>query len=125
MSHKRSFERFHRANPHVYAELKARALALKEAGVTRGSIGQLFEVLRYDHAIQTQNSEFKLNNNHRAFYARVLMFECKELEGFFAVRGQWEGDYIPDLVYLGLRAKPQPKTRVPAIRAPHRSKLRF
>ena len=34
----------------------------------------------------TPDPVFKLNNNHRAFYARLLMAQEAELEGFFEVR---------------------------------------
>jgi hypothetical protein len=98
------FEAFHLANPHVYEELLDRALALKNAGVQYGSIAQLFEVLRYDYALRTHDEEFKLNNSHRAFYARLLMAACPALSGFFQVRSQ-EDEYRPDLVALGLAQK--------------------
>jgi len=31
-------------------------------------------------------AEFRLNNNHRALYARMLMSNCDELKGFFLTR---------------------------------------
>jgi len=113
LEHQEAFETFHTENPHVYEELKERALALKRAGASHGGIGQLFEVLRYDYAIRTHGGEFKLNNNYRAFYARVLMAECAELEGFFSTRNQWGGEYSPDLVRLSLRKRAPRERRRP------------
>jgi len=105
------FELYHEENPHIFEELKERALVLKNAGRKRGSIAQLFEVLRYDHAVRTTGEEFKLGNNHRAFYARVLMAACPELRGFFIIHSQ-EHEYEPDLVALGIREVPRwPKRR--------------
>lgn len=76
---------FHAANPHVYDALKTLSLVMRRRGRNRWSINGAFEVLRWQHALQTNGDEFKLNNNYRAFYARLLMDE-PELAGFFEVR---------------------------------------
>lgn len=80
-----AFERFHRENPHVYEALRTRALRAKRRGYRPG-IGCLFEVLRWSHGMTTAGDEFLLNNNYRSHYARLLMANEPELEGFFEVR---------------------------------------
>ena len=80
------FERFHAANPHIYKTLKEMALALKVAGLKRYGIDALFGFLRFNHSIRTQGDGFKLNNDFKAFYSRMLMEEEEELTGFFEVR---------------------------------------
>lgn len=83
------FEQFHAANPHVYAAL--RRLALDAAGRGRRlGIAMLFEVLRWHYAMHTADaaSEWKLNNNYRAFYARLLMDQEPELRNYFETRTQ-------------------------------------
>ena len=80
------FERFHAANPHIYKALKEMALALKVAGLKRYGIDALFGFLRFNHSIRTQGDGFKLNNDFKAFYSRMLMEEEEELTGFFEVR---------------------------------------
>ena len=97
-----AFEEFHRLNPHVYQELKKLALDWLNSGHDMGSINMFFEVLRYRRGLHTTGDEFKLPNNHRAFYARVLMTECTELRWFFRTTSQ-EREFKPDLVALGLR----------------------
>lgn len=79
------FEAFHAENPHVYTALKRRALALKDRGVKHYGIAALFEVLRFS-ALVTTGEEWKLNNSYRAFFARRLMADVPELEGFFETR---------------------------------------
>jgi hypothetical protein len=69
----REFQEFNAQNPHVYLELERRAARLIRAGVRRIGIALLYESARYDHAVQTNGEPFKLNNNHRAFYARMLI----------------------------------------------------
>lgn len=79
------FDAFHGANPHVYAALHSLAVTLKRRGAKKAGIGQLFEVLRWQYALQTQGSEYRLNNNYRSFYARLLNEE-PELRGMFETR---------------------------------------
>jgi hypothetical protein len=83
------FEQFHAANPHVYDALRRLALDAARRG-RRFGIGMLFEVLRYEYGIRTsdQSSEFKLNNNYRSFYSRLLMEREPELDGYFETRTQ-------------------------------------
>lgn len=80
------FESFHRANPAVYAALKRLALDMRRRGVRRYGIGGLFELLRWQYAMQTHGDDYALNNNWRSRYARLLMDEVPELRGFFEVR---------------------------------------
>ena len=82
------FEAFHRENPQVFTALRALALRMVDAGVRQYGIAGLFEVLRYEHLIQTQGDGFKLNNSFRAFYARLLMEREPRLRGFFETRQQ-------------------------------------
>jgi hypothetical protein len=83
-----SFWQFHRANPEVYKTLADLAFQWKEIGGKRIGINALFERLRWEIAISTNEDDFKLNNNHRAFYARMLMENEPELAGLFALRKQ-------------------------------------
>jgi hypothetical protein len=81
------FEDFHEANPHVYDALRGLAMELVAHGRRRGAIAQLFEVLRWQYAISTVgDDDFMLNNDYRAFYARLLMSREPALWEFFELR---------------------------------------
>jgi hypothetical protein len=67
------FDAFHLANPHVYAALRSLARELKRRGAKKAGISQLFEVLRWQYALQTKGSEYRLNNNYRSFYPGCSM----------------------------------------------------
>jgi hypothetical protein len=82
----REFAEFHAANPHVYDELVMLARRARRAGTTRLGIGMLFEVLRWRHALRTRGDDFKLNNNYRSRYARMLMDREPDLNGVFEIR---------------------------------------
>lgn len=80
------FMAFHQANPQVYLALRRLALNLAATGRRRGSIKQLFEILRYEYALRTQGDEYKLNNNFHSRYARLLMENEPALRGWFETR---------------------------------------
>lgn len=82
------FASFHRQNPHVYSALRDLAIRTKRSGAKKYGMAGLFEVLRWTHTITTNGDEFKLNNNYRALYARLLMKNEPELAGFFNVRAR-------------------------------------
>lgn len=83
-----AFWEFHLANPEVYEELKRLSLRLKARGYERLGIATVFEVCRWRSMMRARdNKGFKLNNNHRAFYARLLNRE-PGLEGIFTTRKQ-------------------------------------
>jgi hypothetical protein len=86
------FQEFHADNPHVYTQLRDLALKMRRTGRKRYGIGSLFEVMRWHRALRTTEDDFKLNNNHRAFYARLLMKQEPGLKGFFELRRSGGGE---------------------------------
>lgn len=81
-----AFTRFHSENPHVYEELVLLARRSRRAGAARVGIGMLFEVLRWRHTLRTGGDDFKLNNNYRSYYARLIMSREPDLWGIFELR---------------------------------------
>jgi hypothetical protein len=70
---------------------------MRRRGREKWGIAGIFEVLRWNRAMQTDAPDYKLCNTHRAFYARMLMEQEPELRGFFDLRqsvadGAFEGD---------------------------------
>lgn len=80
------FEAFHNANPDVYRALVRLSLEMKRAGRQRYGVKGLVEKLRWDFAIQTQGDDFKISNDYTSRYARLIMEQIPELDGFFATR---------------------------------------
>lgn len=83
-----AFARFHADNPWVYDQLRRLALDLAAAGHQRIGIATLFEVVRWRYMRSTTDtsSTFKLNNNYRSRYARLLMENEPALAGLFNTR---------------------------------------
>lgn len=82
------FEAFHEANPQVYVELVTLARQALKRGYKTYSINSLFEVVRWQRDISplATTDEFKLNNNFRSRYARLIMEQEPDLAGFFETR---------------------------------------
>lgn len=81
------FEAFHKKYPQVYAKLVELARTAQMQGVTRYGIQSLFELLRWHYTVEIKLDEpFKLNNDFASRYARLIMQQEEDLEGFFEVR---------------------------------------
>ncbi|MED1863375.1 hypothetical protein P4V41_07885 [Fictibacillus nanhaiensis] len=87
MTIEQRFEHFHNTNPHVYETLVRLTRTAKLKGKEKIGIGMLWEVLRWESFIHTQDDKFKLNNDYRSRYARMIMDNEKDLANIFEVRG--------------------------------------
>lgn len=81
-----AFLRFQKDNPQVERALVRLCRQARAKGIERLGIGRLFEVLRWEHDLNTGGEEFKLNNNYRSYYARLIMWRYPDLRGIFELR---------------------------------------
>lgn len=77
---KGNFERFHKRNPHIY-NLVVRTAQLLKMDDHHYGIKAIMENLR---GLQ----DFKFSNNYTSFYARLIMAQEKDLNGYFKIRGE-------------------------------------
>jgi hypothetical protein len=82
----RRFREFHRENPGVYDLMVRFSREMRRAGWNRYSIWGVANRVRWETHIQTSDPDFKINNNHLAFYSRLIMQQCPDLAGFFRIR---------------------------------------
>jgi hypothetical protein len=81
------FEDFHRDNPRVYNTLVRLAREwVKTTGHGKLGIATLYERARWDIALETRSADYKLNNDFRAYYARLIMRRERDLDGLFDLR---------------------------------------
>jgi len=80
------FRAFHRANPAVYGELVRLARRAKAAGKKRVGMKQLFEIIRWNHEVETRGEDLKLNNSYSSRYARLIERQEGDLKGLFETR---------------------------------------
>lgn len=88
MSYKDKFEQFHSDNPHVWELFKKYTMDAVNAGYKSYGVASIFERIRWHSDIETTGDTFKINNNHKAFYARMFMDEYPKHSGFFRTRIQ-------------------------------------
>ena len=83
------FADFHQAHPEVYAALVRLARQGHDAGARRLGIAQLFEVLRWEwvlSALPASNEAWKLNNDYKSRYSRLIMQNEEWAAGIFEIR---------------------------------------
>lgn len=80
------FQKFHQENPQVYRQLEKMSWQLLNAGQRKVGIGMLFEVMRWRSMLRTTGDEYKLNNNYRSRYVRLLIDNNPEFESLFETR---------------------------------------
>lgn len=82
----RKFKDFHEKNPQVYKALVSLALSAVAAGRKKLSIELLINRVRWDFMMQTTDEDYKINNNYKSRYARLIMAQEPKLEGLFNTR---------------------------------------
>jgi hypothetical protein len=81
------FKEFHATHPEVYIGLVRLARTWQDNGSAKLGIATLFEVLRWNsHLNPDKTGGYKLNNNYRALYARLIMEQEPDLDGLFEIR---------------------------------------
>lgn len=90
------FKRFHEKHPHVYAELERMALRWAAHGAVRVGIARLAEAVRYSTVRTDDTLQFKINNNHRSLYARLLIHRHAHLRELIETRRRREPDATQD-----------------------------
>jgi hypothetical protein len=84
----REFLAFHKAHPEVYEVLCKLAREQLRRGRKHLGISALYERCRYEFGMGDKATAPHLNNNHRAFYARLMMAQEPDLAGVFELRKQ-------------------------------------
>ena len=88
---KERFENYFRQQQgvYVYDSLVKLARQLLARGFKRYAIAGLFEQVRWHFQLERgpDDDDFKLNNNYKPHYARLIMEREPDLRGFFETRG--------------------------------------
>ena len=80
------FELFHKANPHVVVALEQLTRQYLASGRQRIGIAVLFERLRWEYDLRTSGDAFKLNNDFRSRYVRLIQDRRPEWAEVFRTR---------------------------------------
>lgn len=80
------FAAFDAAHPDVYALIVRIARKVKARGKQRYSMDAILHRVRWHYDIGRGEEQFKINNSLAALYARKVMAENEDLDGFFELR---------------------------------------
>ena len=81
-----AFQAFHDAHPEVYVEVVRLTRIAKARGYTKLGISLPWERMRWTFKVDQGDEEFKLNNNYRSRYARLIMAQEPDLADIFETR---------------------------------------
>ena len=85
---KQRFDEYHQMNPHVYDLVKHYAMEAIMAGHKHYGMQSVIERIRWHSKIESTDPDFKINNNHAPFYARMFNAEFPQFGEFFRTRTQ-------------------------------------
>jgi hypothetical protein len=74
---------YHRENPHIYRYVDQYAHEAIHAGYHKFAIATIWERIRWEIRIKARDENFKLPNNHRAYYARLWLKNNPAYPKFF------------------------------------------
>ena len=98
-----SFVQFHRAHPEVWKLFVRFTFDRINRGFQHYGAMGIIQRIRWetDRPEYEAGKEFKINNNHVPFYARLFMHRYPEHDGFFRTRNQaskgMEATHLPEL----------------------------
>ncbi len=81
----REFWVFHRENPYIYRLFERFALAVVNRGYEHFGARDIIHRIRWETNVETNDPEFKINNNHSPYYGRLWMRD-HNMPGFFRTR---------------------------------------
>ena len=78
MNNTEAFKKFDRNNPHVWKLFTDIVIKHINSGHNRGSVEFIFNIMRWEHDMETTDPFYKINNNHKPYYARKWIRACEE-----------------------------------------------
>lgn len=92
-------------NPQVETELVSLARRWRDRRPNQQcGIGMLWETLRWTVAMNTQGSDWKLDNRFRSYMARYLMEKYPDLDGLFETRALRAAEPFEGRLFSGVAA---------------------
>ena len=74
---------YHQKNPIVYKLICRFANEAIQAGHAKYGIATIWERIRWEITVNTNDIDFKMPNNHRAYYARLWLKDHPQWPDFF------------------------------------------
>ena len=81
----KTFEQYDKENPEIWIYFRKYAFEAKRKGFKNYGAKGIFELIRW-HTGVSGNDKFKINNIYTPDYARKMMKEFPQFEGFFRIK---------------------------------------
>lgn len=95
-----AFLAFHRDNPKVWKLFKRFSEQALQAGRERYGAHCIGERIRWHTSVETKDPDFKLNDHHLPYYARLLAGTDERFAGFFEFRDGHFDSSVDEIVRL-------------------------
>jgi hypothetical protein len=83
---------YHEKNPHLYKAFKQFSSNAYGLGYKYFSAEMIINRMRWQTMIEAKDDSFKIKNDVKPFYARMLMAKYKKYNNFFKLRPSiWDG----------------------------------
>ena len=82
MTHIQEFAEFHTENPEVWRLFQDFTKQVVCSGHRKYAVASIVERIRWHTTVDTSGVDFKINNNFRAYYARLFRLKHPELDLF-------------------------------------------
>lgn len=107
--HFSQWRKYHFDNPKVWVWFQQFAYQAIDAGHVRYSADAILHRIRWHVTVETKGSEFKINNNHSAYYGRLFtkmypnhdLFETRELTS--GVDEAWLNYELTEIAHLSTK----------------------
>lgn len=86
MTLEQQWYKWHKQNPAVWRLFVKFTFEAINAGRSHYSVNAIIERIRWHTQVETVGSEFKISNNHRAYYARYFHKVYPKHNGFFRTK---------------------------------------
>ena len=83
---KKKWWNYHKDNPHVYNYFSQYTHEAINSGAKKCSPWLIVGRIRWETAITTTDTDFKISNDYIAFYSRLFMHENPQHKGFFKTK---------------------------------------
>ena len=88
---------FHKENPEVFAAFEEQAIKAINAGRSKLSAKLIINWIRWNHFLESDDKNFRINDAYQAYYARAFVEKYPQYEdkfNFRKLRNEEEGPYM-------------------------------
>jgi hypothetical protein len=94
---RQGFNKFNKANPHIYQEFEKQALIAINKGRIKISSKLIINWIRWNEFLKSSDKNFRINDAYQSYYARYFVTKHPEYINYFEfrkLRNEVKGEYM-------------------------------